>query len=217
LYWAASFLPVAGLAKIGSNSNYWTELAASTAVLAAAGGWAARRWRGLNGLAALLPAGALLGTLLAVVPALGPSVVPVFSVPQALRSHTAGLESVVERVRAEPGPVLADPMDVLALAGKEVLFEPYLFSLLYTQQRWDPEPLTRRICAGQIGLVVLDWPLETETGPTYQGHPFWATPIVEALRESMVLDSRQGGRFLYTPAPPSIPHPLPSTHCAGGA
>jgi hypothetical protein len=202
LYWAASFLPLAGLAKVGSNYNYWIELAASTAVLATIGTWDALRRRGLWGAAPPLPAAVLLGSLLVVLPSLGRAAVPVLGLAEVEGSRAAELGPVVERVRAQPGPVLADPLDVVALADKEILFEPYLFSILAMNGRWDPEPLIRRICDRQIGLVVLGWPLDAP--PTYHGYPYWVAPILEAVRESMVLDSRQAGRFLYAPAPAGV-------------
>src|SRR5204862_2516389 len=68
--------------------------------------------------------------------------------------------AVLDRVRAEPRGVLAEPLDIVALAGREILLEPYIFSLLNQEGKWEAAPVVRQICTGQIGLLVLDHPLE---------------------------------------------------------
>jgi Dolichyl-phosphate-mannose-protein mannosyltransferase len=219
LYWAATFLPLVGLAKIGSNHNYWIETAASSAVLASLGIWEARRrWLDRGDVRALLPIVVLLGSAVSVMRFFEAPVLPVLSgAPSKSEDQTAAFHQVVERVRSEPGPVLADPLDVVALAGREIEFEPYLFSVLSSEGRWDPGPLIGRICAREIGLVVFGNALETP-GFTYQGYAFWPAPILAALRETMVLDSERAGRFLYIPAPiTSADRPPPERSGVGGA
>jgi hypothetical protein len=205
LYWACSFLPLVGLAKIGSNSNYWIELAASTAVLASIGVWEARQWPWLRGAAAPLPACVLLTSVVVALRPLGLPAVPLLNPPQA-ELPDVDLGPLIEQIRSEPGPVLADPLDVVALAGKDILFEPYLFGILHTEGRWNPEPLIRQICDGEIKLVVLGRALgsapanDASDGWAYQGYSFWLPPVLEeALRESMSLDASIGDRFLYRP------------------
>jgi hypothetical protein len=198
LYWGASFLPLIGLAKIGSNHNYWIELAATTSVLAAVAlADAGRRWRRYGDERALVPVVLVLAGAVWAAHFLG---LPAMPTPES----SAGLDEVVNRVRAEPGPVLAQPLDVVALAGRDIVLEPYLFSILATEGRWDPGPLVQRICAHEIGLAVLGNPLDAP-GPSYQGYTFWPAPILDALRASMVLDSVRAGRFLYVPARESTP------------
>jgi hypothetical protein len=198
LYWGASFLPLIGLAKIGSNHNYWIELAATTAVLAAGALAAAgRRWRSFADERALVPVLLILAGGIWAAHFLG---LPSIPTPES----NAGLDEVVSRVRAEPGPVLAEPLDVVALAGRDIVLEPYLFSILASEGRWDPGPLVQRICSHEIGLAVLGNPLDAP-GPSYQGYAFWPAPILDALRASMVLDSVRAGRFLYVPARESTP------------
>jgi hypothetical protein len=201
LYWGASFLPLIGLAKIGSNHNYWIELAATTAVLAAlALVDAGCRWRTHADKRALIPVFLLLGGAVWVARFLG---LPQLPAP----GSSPGLDEIVNRVRAEPGPVLAQPLDVVALAGRDIVLEPYLFSILATEGRWDTGPLVQRICAHEIRLVVLGNPLDAP-GPSYQGYPFWPAPILDALRASMVLEDERAGRFLYVPARGTTANPL---------
>lgn len=198
--WLAALLPLLGLAKVGSNHNYWIELAAATAVLATRALWAAARAAGPGGRPAVLaPLVFLLLTprlwtnLAALAPPAGLIVLP----PDP---ELAGqFARVVDRVRAEPAEVLANPLDVIALAERPVLFEPYLFGILYQRGQWDPAPLVARICAGEVGLLVIHHPLE-EDGGAYHGYSVWPAPVLAALRQTMALEAERAGRFLYAPA-----------------
>ena len=105
---------------------------------------------------------------------------------------------MVERVRSEPREVLADPLDVIVLAGRRSLFEPWGYNVLRLEGRWDATPIVRRICAHDIGLLVINYRLE-EGGPIYSGIPVWPWPVLAALRDTMVLEKQEGGRFLYVP------------------
>ncbi len=200
LYWLASFLPLVGLAKIGSNRNYWIELAGATAVLAALSAWSwatARlstgyRWLTRGGLVLLALELVLLLPLLGAAVALG--LHPLSAPP----TDRAALDALIEEVRATPGEVLADPLDVVVLAGRPIYFEPYIFSILYGEGRWDVTPLVERICSGGVGLLVLGYPLDGKQ-PAYHGYPQWPAPAVAALRETMVLQRQQAGRWVYVP------------------
>jgi hypothetical protein len=119
---------------------------------------------------------------------------------------------VLERVRTEPRGVLAEPLDIVTLAGRKILFEPYIFSILHRQGQWDASPAVRQICTGQIGLLVLDHPLQ-DPAWEYHGYPHWPAPVLEALRASMRLDKMQARLFLYVPADASTNAPPPA--CRG--
>ncbi len=201
LYWLASFVPLVGLARAGSNHNYWIELAGASAVLAAAILWGVLR----GGATHRAEAGALVawlalgGTVLGVLPLYRSSAVPILSVARSIPNpaQSAALEAVVARVRRDPGETLADPLDVVALAGRTVQFEPYFFSILYSEGQWSPDPLIREICSGSIDLLVLDSPLESSGRGTYHGYAYWPAPVLETLRERMVLEAQAGGRYVY--------------------
>jgi hypothetical protein len=203
VYFFAAAVPLVGLAKVGSNYNYWIELAAVASVLATHGLWLDRPDPGSgrlgHGRATLLP-----WLYLAAVALVGISV-GVHS--RRLWPSTApadDLQQVVERVRAEPREVLAVPFDVVVLAGRPVLLEPYVFSIRYGQGLWDPGPLVRRICDGGVGLVVLDRPLESDPQP-YHGYALWPAPVLRALRATMRPERQQAGRYLYAPGQPAAP------------
>jgi hypothetical protein len=214
VYWLVSFLPLAGLVKAGAFHNYWIELAAATAMLTALGLWAgmgplrsgrppAGRW------AAAAPA-----LLLAVAAAavLRPTLSAARSatrIAEEARARDGEFGRLIERVAAQPGEVLAFPLDVIPLADRPVLLEPVIYSILAEEGQWDARPLVARICAGEVGLLVLDQPLEAEP-PLYTRFGTWPRPVLQALRETMVPEGRQAGRFLYVPDPRG-----PAASCAG--
>jgi hypothetical protein len=198
-YWLATILPLIGLAKVGSNHNHWTEFAASTTILAGIGLWRACfandriRWHVPVALLAI----AL--TVIAVVPLMGgvDRIRPTWPRPDA--AEIEDRQALVDLVASEPRDVLAAPLDTLALADRPILLEPYIFAILERLGRWDSGPLVRRICAGEVGLLVFENPLEDGTG-LYHGYPFWPDSVMEALEETMAPAGTQSRYFLYRPA-----------------
>ena len=123
---------------------------------------------------------------------------------ESLRTTTRDVQfdELTERVRREPGGVLAEPMDVLVLAGRPVEFEPLIFTFQEAAGYWQATPILTRICSGQIRLVVLAYSLD-EAATIMQGdYHTWAPAIVSALKDTMVLDRLQASRFVYTPREP---------------
>ena len=202
IFWASTLPPLVGLAKVGSNHNYWLEVAAVTAVLATWTCWAAlRAYRKRLAAQPLMLALGLIGLTLAMT-ALPTARVAVYSARRALAApaDVAAFQRVVERVRQDERDVLAFPMDVLTASDRRLIFEPYIYSIFYSEGRWDPTPLVRRVCTGEIGLLVTNEPLEAE--PTLLwGYAFWPTPLLAVLREAMVYEFTSGGRFVYAARP----------------
>lgn len=162
----------AGLTKVGSNHNYWIELAGVTAVLATTELWIRLRPRqNAEPLArrGLVPA-VLIGVNLLVVVLQTSNQVPLVPAYLAIATQRhAELVSVVRRVRTGPGEVLANPLDVVALADRVILFEPFTSGVLYTERKWDAQPLVDRICSGEVRLLVINHGLDFNE-PDYQGY-----------------------------------------------
>jgi hypothetical protein len=97
--------------------------------------------------------------------------------------------------------VLAEPMDVLVLAGRPVSFEPFIYSVRLDMGRWSPHELIAEICNGQVGLVVLGYSLEVGARMTDGLHALWPRPVLSALSNSMALEETTAGRYVYTPRP----------------
>jgi len=204
LYWLASSASLIWIGKIGANHNYWIEFAVATAILAARG--AARVVNdfqprlALTGTAGLV---LLLGTQLGGPPGLIASARAARSDLRALRSTPPDpeFESLVDRVRAEPGAVIAEPMDVVVLAGRQVLLEPFIYSVLLDTGHWQPDALVARICSGEVGLAVLAYPLEVGARMTDGLHALWPAPVIAAMQASMHLERVEAERYVYSPRP----------------
>ncbi|MGE5276676.1 MAG: glycosyltransferase family 39 protein [Acidobacteriota bacterium] len=201
LYWAACLLAIPGFARPGSAHNYWIELAAATAVLATLAIWARLRRRDTyaeRDLAVLLIL--LLAASVALrMRAFGPAAVPVRSLLKSLPKPQPEFGKLVERVRSERREVLADPPDVVVLAGRRNLLELYFSSIRHSEGRLNLDPLVRKICRGEVGLLVIRYRLDSDARGIYQGYPYWPPPILAALRETMTFQAEQAGRFVYAP------------------
>lgn len=207
LYWLLSSLSLLLIGKIGANHNYWIELAATTAILAARGAACLLRAptprRARVGAAGLI---VLVGAQFVAPP--GPLALArdVRTDLGALASTSADVdfETLVERVRREPRDVIAEPMDTVVLAGRQVVLEPVIYSILLDTGQWQPGPLVDRICSGNIGLLVLGYPLEVAPRMTDGLHALWPAPILAALEERMQLEGRQAERYVYVPRPLAV-------------
>ena len=65
------------------------------------------------------------------------------------------------------------------LADRPLLLEPYYYGILARDGHWDAGPLVGRICAGDVGLLILNHRLE-EDPPPYHGYDRWPTPVFRA-------------------------------------
>jgi hypothetical protein len=195
-YWLTSLLELIALAKVGAAMNYWIELAAVSAVLATMG--LRQRVTEPSAGRALVPIVLLAVTVVPYTFLTASAALPRFWQLWPNAEQVAALASLTERVRSEPREALADPLDVIVLAGRPLMFEPYIFSILHREGRWDASSLISSICNGGIGLVVMGQPLENDS-PVLHGYVFWATPILSVLRETMVLETVTAGRFIYVP------------------
>ncbi|MBV9544971.1 MAG: hypothetical protein JOY61_11405 [Chloroflexi bacterium] len=201
LYWALSAMWLLGLLKFGAFYNYWIELAAPTAVLAATSIWViGESYRDVTSrVMACVPVWLLILDLAWV----GSTYVG--SIPGSIQDmrdmpRRTEFDQLVQRVRDEPGPVLAEPMDVVALAGRQLDLEPVIFGILQRQGTWDPQPLVSSICAGDVHLLILELPLPRLAEYAPFGVPWWPEPVVRALQARMVQSDTQAARFIYTPS-----------------
>jgi hypothetical protein len=204
LYWLASAVSLVGIAKVGANHNYWIELAGVTAIFAARGvaqlaEWAAGHRAALAAVVAVL----LVALPLGLAERLGMATASIGVNVETLREPPdySGFDALRQRVRSEPGSVIAEPLDVVVLAGRPIELEPLIYSLLADTGTWDPQPLVQRICMGDIKLVVLGYTLEDAMQMGQGPYTVWPRAIVSALRAAMRLETSTFGRYLYVPYP----------------
>ena len=191
-YWLIAWIPVAGLVKVGSSQNYWIELAAISAVLATSLLWSQSAGRSQGYLSIGLLAISVATTFAVEIS----SIAAMFSQHPPDASLGPAFQSLVRRVEVEPGEVLSEPLDAAVLAGRGVLLEPYIYSILHREGQWDAEPIVRRICDGSVTMVVLGYPVEQLDRETH-GYTLWPRPVIEAIQATMVLDSELANRFIY--------------------
>jgi hypothetical protein len=202
LYWGLSSLSLLGIAKVGAGTNYWIEFAAATAILAARGAaWVANTSRSVVAAAGAVGVILAIGTSVGGPDGLRATARTIRSDIATVRGSSTNVEfdALLARVRHEPGAVLAEPMDVLVLAGRPVLLEPFVYNLLLDAGRWSPDSLVARICNGEIGLLVLGYPVEVGARMTDGLYALWPAPVMTALQNSMTLDGVQATRYVYTP------------------
>jgi hypothetical protein len=214
-YALASLVPLVGLAKIGSNYNYWIDLAAIAAVATTHAIWGGVNWRGLGlgptslrrveAFAPILLLVVLGAHLLVYVRDVQPSLNLLAILPteqQRSVREDADFQWVVDRVRTEPKMVLSESLDVVVLAGRPMIAEPIIFSQMVADDQWNDEPLARQICDGKVGLLILKGPLDgTSEIDRYMRSALWPPHVLEALRETMQLETSRAQLLIYSPSP----------------
>lgn len=84
------------------------------------------------------------------------------------------------------GPILSDRAGVALLAGHPPYFQPFIFTQLVREGKWDQSDLLERIRCQEFPLVLLQFNLSDEQWDREQFTP----ETIESLRESYILDRR---------------------------
>ena len=118
-------------------------------------------------------------------------------------------QAVLDAVKAADGPVLSDDMTLLVLSGKQLVFQPHVFSQLARTGRWDQGPLLRMLEAGEFDLLVLQFQID---GDGYQGDALgrerFTHEMLELIGRRYEIVGRYGRYRLYRPrAPVGTPEP----------
>jgi hypothetical protein len=159
LYLLTTTLSWLGQAKSGSASNYVIEWMCVLSI------WVGVLVARIVALAMLLLAPATDRQGLSARKILAPGVVALLLV-QALLTRSidfpdlrepetrTGWQHLVERIRASPLPVLSDDMVLLRRAGKDVPWEPFMFTELTRLGRWDERQIVEMISRRAFGFVI---------------------------------------------------------------
>jgi hypothetical protein len=206
VYWCVSAITLAGLGKIGAGHNYWIEFAGASSVLATLGLWSALAPQHVHRTSANVVYLGLTALFVIRIALLLPTIgwATLQTAVDQLRSRPdpqieAGYINLLTRVKNEHGMILADPLDVIGLAEKSVLLEPFVPGILEKIQRWDSKPVVRMICAGEVGLVALAYPLEYGALIHVNGYEWWPPAVMAALQQKMIPAGMEGERYLYVP------------------
>ncbi len=181
LNWLGALAPLVGFGAVGSDYNYWQPLAAFTAVITASAMWEHRTSSAGRLATALLGVSGLAGVI-AVGGAAWASAY-LYQVPG--RPSVPGLAVAVAEVAPLQGDVLADPLDVIVALDRRILLDPLAYHELEAAGVWDPTPLVKRICAGEVGVVALGYRLEDAHADAR-----WPARVLEAVR-AQVIEERQ--------------------------
>ena len=177
--------------KIGSASSYCLELIALLAVLAGVG----VDWLLTPG---TVPREALLAVTLLIGAPITIQTVDALFQAQAFRE--AGANDGALRALAGPGPILSED-GYIALHGPDppFLLDPFYFSVLAAQGKWDPTPVRQMLLARRFTAVVLAHPLEMPI--TVQGIPQIAPGIYQAITQNYTFAAQSGRYYVYRPRP----------------
>lgn len=196
-YAALATVTTLGIAKSGSNINYFMEWMAVLAILV--------------GIVARDAARALAGRIK---PASGrlfaaPFFVPLLIGLQPLLSsqpddldrrsapeRVAGLEQIDQLIRAAPRPVVSDDMVMLRRAGVDVQWEPAILAELSSTGQWDDREIVRQVRAGDFAFFVTagkrgDRLFDSRYNPA----------LADAIDAAYPVKRKLAGYMLHFPAP----------------
>lgn len=149
VYLVGGLCSAATAGKIGSSLNYFLEAVAGISILAGCG--LARAFTPHPRVRRLLAAGVVAQATMLIVFSLDDA--GMIDARIAQRSEYEELARTLARERA---PVLADEcMGLLVLEGRRVLFQPFEFTQLALEHRWDEGRLVADLRAGRFGLILM--------------------------------------------------------------
>jgi len=148
-YLAGGTVTVLLAGKIGSDVNYLLELSAA---LCLAAGALLARFGARPGWRCVLLLALALQTVLMV----QASQASYAAFQQIAISQRSEVERLREVVAASEGPVLADEhMGLVPLEGERIYLQPFEFSQLARDGRWDQRPLVEEIRAGEFDAILI--------------------------------------------------------------
>jgi len=105
--------------------------------------------------------------------------------------HRQDVDALSARMRAAPQPIISDEMVLLLRSGKDVLFEPMIFTELASMGTWDERPFVARIRARQFAMIVTDQPHDVNR---------YTPAMWQAIDSAYPVIERQAGYTLHLPA-----------------
>lgn len=185
------------LGKTGSATNYMLEMLAILAVLAGTGFGALATWAVERPRKAALALPFLILPVLIWPPDLDRGRFRA-ALPYRQPELEAGMETVWRELGRLDGDILSWDMSLPVLAGKRLVYHPFLMPDLVRRGLFSDESLLQRIEAGDFALVVTSFDLddaERFRAETRQEAPFFTERVLNAVKHRYRLD-----RILPLPA-----------------
>jgi hypothetical protein len=128
---------------------------------------------------------------LAVILLAGVLYLPIRTLPD--HKDIAGLQALVQRISAAEKPVASEEMTLNLRAGKPVIFEPDMVTVLTSLGRYDETPLVNMIRTQGFAFMI--------TNDNIPGGNGWRSPAVDtAMREAYPRTEQIGGLWVHLPA-----------------
>ena len=187
-YLASSLISAALIGKVGSDINYFLEL--SVALTCVASVVVSRVRDALVNFPTRVTRLAVLLLIFQVV-WLPFSTSRFLLPPWRLADATRARNVLLERVQQSTRPVLADEgIDFLVLARQPVLFEPYVFTQLSFEGRWNQSLIVQDLNATRFGMIIMN--------PRFSALR-WTPEMLQAMRTRYKLVETQSGLQLWEP------------------
>lgn len=194
---ASSIVTLISVGKSGAAYNYFIEWLCVTSVLVGAcvthllhmaNTWMPRT--SIPETIAILVVPILLMLQVAILPGSASSV---FQISDATRN--ARLDQLVTKVARASKPVLSDDMVILLRAGREVPWEPAVFSELASTGRWDERLITNMIWSREFAYIITTgYPGQHEYDSRYD------PDVTRAIEASYPYTVEYAGRVVHRPA-----------------
>ena len=188
-YFIVGFLMALLAGKVGSDQNYFLPIFIPQAIVT--GIWAAEvlnspgHWKAKNGLLMLIS-----GLVLFMGFVIGDRVLSF--TPSKAAAYNG--QQLVEIIRSFKGPVLVEDEGLTLLAGREVIYNPFIMNELNKEGLWDQKPFVESIRNAEYELIVLRFNVfdknheDTAELGDMAGWDRFSPEMEEAIRENYVTD-----------------------------
>jgi len=118
---------------------------------------------------------------------------------EAKVDRRAEFAELTQRLRADRGRVLADEtMGLLPISGHEILLQPFEFTQLSKQGRWDETPVLSDIQNRRFAMILIN---DTPATPESWTRERWTARMLAAVHEQYVSSGVLADASIYVPRP----------------
>lgn len=196
LYFILSTLSTLTAGKVGSNINYYIEFSWAVAL---AFGLALARLQDLSaqrrGFSYLIPAFLLVQASLLYHLPHSYEFMTHFKLPDEKKLEAS--QKLSSYVKSTKGKVVSVAMDVLVLNGRDIEFEPFMFTQLATQDLWDQQAFLRKIETKSYDLIIIPGNLLITS--MVRPHQFLTPEMAQAITTNYTAVELVGEHLVFKP------------------